>query len=314
MSNKIKIAGDENEYDNDEYDGQGEYDENDNRGKNKDGYDANDNRDDDHYEDDQPAQPVLIRSNGHIEMPSKHIQSTPMKSIGRTDNQRNNTQYIRDSDEEEDDEEEKYEYRYEKEIYEEDEDEEDEYDKNYNDGTSSIYLDGLAGDDYRKLDGRERKFFTQSDCCQRYFEAEAFIHKTLYNLEIPGINTCIHCYISFNPQKFFENKTNDFDKDLSVGEKECLKYYIENFSKNHDQTKCTRILSGLKCLLCEARLGIKHHICKTNDDFEVIETIINNGRTCDATNSYTFSDSSNNFVISDIMVINNGKNDFVLEL
>jgi hypothetical protein len=174
--------------------------------------------------------------------------------------------------------------------------------KNLNKFFKYVYTsDGLPRNEYKKSDCANQNL-TQVECCQNYFKKDALAHKTEYNLEIQGIETCIHCYISFNSQKFADCK------DLTPDEAECLKYYIENFTKTHNPTKCSRSKYNSKCFLCEALLGRKPKICTSVSDVEIVDTVIDNS-------SDKFSKDTK-FVLSDVILIDeteSGK-DFVLIL
>ena len=137
----------------------------------------------------------------------------------------------------------------------------------------------------------------KAECCHNYFKGNMYTHQTQYKLSIPGINMCIHCYISFNLHKFAECI------NLSKTEEDCLRYYIDNFTDDHNSEICNRLKIHGKCLLCESKIGIKPKICKKNNAFEVVE--LNHGTSSDP----------NNVTTTDIVLI--GKtdvSDFVLVL
>jgi hypothetical protein len=156
--------------------------------------------------------------------------------------------------------------------------------------------DGLTRDEYKISSSSVKELMNRAECCQNYFSQDAFVHKTQYGLEIPGINTCIHCYISFNPQTFVNCE------NLTHNEEECLKYYIEKFTDGHNPLKCTKSVYGSKCLLCESRLGRKPRVCKTNVDAESVETVLDG------------STDKPLLVMSDILMVPNDGPEFVLKL
>jgi hypothetical protein len=93
-----------------------------------------------------------------------------------------------------------------------------------------------------------------ADCCHKYFTEEGYIHQSRYGLYVQGMNTCIHCFVAFNTHVYSEKST--FDDNKMQKEKECLTYYIQNFSTQHDNKKCMRTKYGGKCFLCEAQIGV----------------------------------------------------------
>lgn len=122
--------------------------------------------------------------------------------------------------------------------------------------------DGLTRQEYKgsKYTGRTGKKLIQSECCHRFYKNNAFEHKNTYGLEIDGIETCIHCYISFNSKKFIDRT------DLTEGEEDCLEYYIKNFTKEHSSIECTRNANGEKCVLCneKEKLNKSAIVCETD--------------------------------------------------
>jgi len=157
----------------------------------------------------------------------------------------------------------------------------------------SYTTDGILPEKYNKHNC-EHKNLHQADCCQRYFNKDAYSHQTLYKLSIPGINTCIHCFIGFDVQKYAECD------NLTQSEVECLKYYIENFTASHNSEFCSRIKQYGKCLLCESVIGIKPKILRTIDDTsEYVET------------SLGTSDDPRSIIISDIILIDKPNEDDV---
>ena len=91
---------------------------------------------------------------------------------------------------------------------------------------------------------------TRAECCHMYLPKECFAHQTTYGLMIHGINTCIHCYVSFCGNRYAESL------DLSPQEAKCLKYYVDTFAINHESKQCIRHQHGNKCILCDATRGI----------------------------------------------------------
>jgi len=117
--------------------------------------------------------------------------------------------------------------------------------------------DGLSQREYDKL--KQRTEYKLSDCCQRYYTNIGYVHQNKFNLSIQDMTICIHCYISYSIKRFTECK------DLSKNETECLRYYIDNFTDKHDAESCQRVSNYGKCLLCEAKLGIKPSIYKDDE-------------------------------------------------
>jgi len=135
--------------------------------------------------------------------------------------------------------------------------------------------DGLNESDYRRSDVAHENLI-RAECCQNYFKVDAYVHQRQYKLGIQGINTCIHCHISFNLHKFAECK------DLTQTEEDCLQHYIEKFTDEHGSDICTRTKNYGKCLLCESKIGILPKICRKHDStVEVIESDLNSVITTD---------------------------------
>lgn len=157
--------------------------------------------------------------------------------------------------------------------------------------------DGLARKEYKDSDCADEDL-KQVECCHQYFKENAFSHRTVYGLEIQGIETCIHCYIKFNAQRYTELT------DLTKEEEECLKYYIENFTEGHDSTKCTMSVYGSKCFLCEARNGRMPKIFKANDknNTQVVDTVLDG------------PSEKPVLTISDIFMVDRIESDFMLTL
>ncbi|VBB18508.1 hypothetical protein YASMINEVIRUS_971, partial [Yasminevirus sp. GU-2018] len=109
--------------------------------------------------------------------------------------------------------------------------------------------DGLDEKDYKHSDVATDKL-VRSECCHKYFNKSAFEHQLKYGLTIPGLNTCIHCFMSFNTHKFADSI------DLTKQEAECLKFYINTFMNDHNPGKCMRAQHGGKCILCDATRGV----------------------------------------------------------
>ena len=112
--------------------------------------------------------------------------------------------------------------------------------------------DGLDEKEYLNSDIKQKtKKVTKCHCCHKYYLAESYFHTIKYKLEVSGILTCIHCYFSFNIAKYIDNI------NLTLNDKECIRYYIEYFTSQHDIKKCDRIKSYNQCLLCNSKKGIK---------------------------------------------------------
>jgi hypothetical protein len=177
-----------------------------------------------------------------------------------------------------------------------DEDDEDEYVKNEtikpkhknkikNNKVNIIYTsDGLSENNYHKSNVANEEL-VRAECCHNYFKKHAYIHQTQYKLGIQGINMCIHCFISLNIHKFAECK------NLTGAEEECLKYYINTFTKNHSSELCNKIRLHGKCLLCEAKIGIKHKIFTPQESIEYIES------------NFGTSNDSKSVTVSDVVLI-----------
>jgi len=120
------------------------------------------------------------------------------------------------------------------------------------------YSDGLVEKDYNNIDVQTKLKYTRCECCQNYFKSEGYRHQMVYGLEIQEMIVCIHCFFSFNIIQFTECK------NLTKKEDECLRYYIDNFTKSHKSDRCCRITSYGRCLLCEAHNGTFPPIFKKN--------------------------------------------------
>lgn len=127
----------------------------------------------------------------------------------------------------------------------------------YNDplirNTSKIHNNKYITDGF---DEKEYKQFNtlhmglvQAECCHRWFNSSAFEHQYKFSLTVPGMNTCIHCYIDFNSHIYM------YKSDLVQNEGDCLKYYIENFSFGHNSDKCIRKYGDRNCVLCGVKNG-----------------------------------------------------------
>jgi len=117
----------------------------------------------------------------------------------------------------------------------------------------AIYTtDGLGEKSYNRSDvKRQGKKVSMCEGCSRYYKDEAYIHKNRYYLGIEGVNICIHCYFSFTITKYVNNI------DLTMNNKECIKYYIDYFTRQHNTEECIRMKLLNKCLLCDSKNGIK---------------------------------------------------------
>jgi hypothetical protein len=116
--------------------------------------------------------------------------------------------------------------------------------------------DGLSYDNYCKSNVSKRNL-KRAECCQKYYTNDGYIHQTEYNLKVEGIQTCIHCYIGYDVQRYADCV------DLTNSEEECLKYYISNFTKEHRTIDCNNKTMYGRCLLCEALNGIFPKIVAT---------------------------------------------------
>ena len=99
---------------------------------------------------------------------------------------------------------------------------------------------------------------TLCESCNKYYGESGYAHKLNFNLDIAGVTICIHCYISLSGNKFVECT------DLTQNEEACLRFYIETFTDSHKSEGCQRIKSYGKCLLCEAKIGLKPPMFKEN--------------------------------------------------
>lgn len=109
--------------------------------------------------------------------------------------------------------------------------------------------DGLNENDY-KISNVANNNLVKSHCCGKFFTPAAYMHQTKYGLKIQDMITCIHCYIDFNSYKFIDCL------DMTTQDEECLKYYINTFTEEHQTMKCTRTGPGSHCVLCNAIRGI----------------------------------------------------------
>lgn len=138
---------------------------------------------------------------------------------------------------------------------------EDEYDAGNNDdndddndrssGRAQYTSDGLTDNEYSRSN-MTNEGLEKSECCGRFFKKNGYEHRK-YGLSIPGVKTCIHCYISINTYKFVDLNSNE---KLTKPEEDCLRFYIKNFVTEHNTNKCMRTQHGGRCLLCNATLGI----------------------------------------------------------
>lgn len=138
--------------------------------------------------------------------------------------------------------------------------------------------DGLTYDQYNNAANKHN--MRQSECCHKYFFDAAYVHENKYGFNVAGIKTCIHCFFNFNTYKMKNNC-----EMMTQKEKECLTYYIDNFTEHHDKEKCTRRVSFGDCILCDAYVGkipkfMKKNIIKSeksqnsdyvNHDVNIIE-------------------------------------------
>lgn len=123
--------------------------------------------------------------------------------------------------------------------------------------------DGLSENEYQRSDVINDNLM-QSECCGKYFKYNAYMHQTKYKLSVVGMHTCIHCFHVFNNHKY------EICKDVSENELNCLKYYLNNFTNEHDVKKCITC-TYTKCFLCDSKNGIfpmsiendvvERHIC-----------------------------------------------------
>ena len=157
--------------------------------------------------------------------------------------------------------------------------------------------DGLSDTEYF-ISNVVNQYLTKAECCQYFFKPDAYAHQTLFKLSIQGMNTCIHCYISYNLHKFTDCKK------LSKIEDDCLWYYIDNFTDEHDLKTCTRKNNYGKCLLCESKVGIKPKQINNDNTLDVVE--LKHG---------SLTDDLINITTTDIVLIgNNNSRNFMLIL
>jgi hypothetical protein len=130
--------------------------------------------------------------------------------------------------------------------------------------------DGLTDNEYRQSNVANNNL-VKSDCCQKFFTQEGYMHQTKYGLKLQGMNTCIHCYITFNSHKFIDGQ------DMTQEEKDCLRYYVNTFTEDHQTMKCLRTNYGGKCVLCNTIRGVHPPlIIKDMENSEKLQ-IDNNG-------------------------------------
>lgn len=164
-----------------------------------------------------------------------------------------------------------------------------------NNGLLKYTTDGLSESDYNKSDVCNQGGCVKSECCGFYFNADGYTHQTKYYFGIEGMNICIHCYFSFNIEKYTKCV------NLNEQEIECLKYYIDNFTEQHNSIKCNRIKSYKKCLLCESKIGIKPVVCRDQNDEDT------------DLNDLSMNDETN-ILISDVRYVSTNPTGFVLTL
>ena len=111
--------------------------------------------------------------------------------------------------------------------------------------------DGLDEKEYKVsyIKQHEKKVI-RCECCYKYFLARDYAHTTNYGLKVQDIIACIHCYFSFNITKYVDNI------ELTLNDKKCIKYYIDNFTSQHNTVKCDRMKSYNICLLCNSKKDI----------------------------------------------------------
>lgn len=115
--------------------------------------------------------------------------------------------------------------------------------------TVKYISDGLNENDY-KMSNVATNNLVRSDCCNKFFTPDGYMHQTKYGLKVIGMITCIHCYISFNSYKFVDCH------DMTPQDEECLRYYVNTFVEDHQTMKCTRTGFGGQCILCNAIRGV----------------------------------------------------------
>ena len=155
------------------------------------------------------------------------------------------------------------------------------------------YHDGLSQREYDRLKN-DKKEYKLSDCCQKYFNNEGYIHQNKFDLSIQDMTICIHCYISYSIKRFAECK------DLTKNETDCLRYYIDNFAEKHNVEACQRIANYGKCLLCEAKIGIKPPIYKDEviDESKKLENVKTDDINYISDNEMYDSEYEDDFVLS----------------
>lgn len=128
--------------------------------------------------------------------------------------------------------------------------------------------DGLTEDEYKRSNVYKDTHIKRSECCHLYYKEDCYAHKKKYGLGIQGIMTCIHCYICFNSHKFASGL------DLTPMERDCLKYYVENFSKGHKIGSCNRIKIVGSCILCQYMKGYGPISCMSTVKGKVVEDVV----------------------------------------
>lgn len=153
----------------------------------------------------------------------------------------------------------------------------------------SMYTtDGVLGSNLTYFAGEKLE---QCECCQRFYRQHAFEHQNK-GYCIDGINTCIHCYIGLNLEKY-GNKTSNHDESNQLYD------YLREYSKEHNSKVCHNLKTYGRCLLCEHLSSIKNAMKNTTNDNDK-----NSNNQCDA-----------NFVNDDKIIVNHYKKpNFTLQI
>lgn len=125
--------------------------------------------------------------------------------------------------------------------------------------------DGLTHTEICKYEGKANAY-VRADCCGLFFLENAFYHHAK-GYSIPGMITCIHCFIALNTHRFKSNVLDPNDKILLVD-------YIGKFAPTHDEKKCTRIAAYGNCFLCDDILNIVPKQINENDKTILIDKTI----------------------------------------
>tara|TARA_B110000908_G_C10203767_1_gene426626 strand:+ start:776 stop:1480 length:705 start_codon:yes stop_codon:yes gene_type:complete len=145
--------------------------------------------------------------------------------------------------------------------------------------------DGLDEKEYMvsNIKQKEKKVI-RCECCYKYFLVKDYAHTTIYELKVHDIIACIHCYFSFNITKYIDNI------ELTLNDKKCIKYYIDNFTSHHNTENCDRMKSYNKCILCNSKKGIIPSYIMADEIVYAKNKFNNTG--------YVVKSNANNFTLS----------------